>query len=104
MGSIPSRRDVVTADICPTGWGAVWQKRTAQGLHINVLELWAVHLALKHFLPFLPGHTILNARAPSTRVHYKNSGKLFSRLCVERQADQVHCLIVVVLDFFYRFF
>ncbi|CAK6970690.1 uncharacterized protein LOC117497598 [Scomber scombrus] len=57
MGSIPSRREIVTVDACPRGWGSVWQRRTAQGLwspqdsalHINVLELRAIRLALEHF-------------------------------------------------------
>lgn len=28
MGSIPSRREVVTVDACHRGWGVVWQRRT----------------------------------------------------------------------------
>ncbi len=67
MGSVPSHREMVTMDACLSGWGVVWQSRTAQGhwsiqehtLHVNVLELRAVHLALKHFLPFLRGRHVL---------------------------------------------
>ena len=61
LGSIPSRREVVTTDASLARWGAVWQCRAAQGSwdtqqgeqHINVLELWAVVLALKHFLTLI---------------------------------------------------
>ena len=49
MGTIPSRRELVTTDACLLGWGAVWQGRTAQEqwpaqnhTNINVLELRAV--------------------------------------------------------------
>ncbi len=67
MGSIPSRREVVTVDACPKGWGAVWQRRAARGqwspqesrLHINVLELRAIRLALEHFAPSLRGKHVL---------------------------------------------
>ncbi|XP_030219303.1 uncharacterized protein LOC115548682 [Gadus morhua] len=66
MGTIPSRRELVTTDACLSGWGAVWQGRTAQGqwpaqnhAHINVLELRAVQLALNHFLPHLRGKHVL---------------------------------------------
>ncbi|XP_033996783.1 uncharacterized protein LOC117491055 [Trematomus bernacchii] len=67
MGAIPSRRETVTVDACLSGWGAVWQGRTVQGLwsaqegayHINVLELRAVLLALRHFLPQLTDRHVL---------------------------------------------
>ncbi|XP_074544637.1 uncharacterized protein LOC141804210 [Halichoeres trimaculatus] len=77
MGSVPSRRETVTTDACPLGWGAVWQGRTArgwwpledQGAHINVLELRAVHLALRHFLPHLRDKHVL-VRSDNTSVVY----------------------------------
>lgn len=61
MGLIPVRREAVTTDAPLSGWGAVWQSQAAQGQwsalgytdHINVLELRAVHLALRHFIPCL---------------------------------------------------
>ena len=67
MGAIPVRRELVTTDACLSGWGAVWQCRTAQGRwsgrdvaqHINVLELRAVQLALASFLPHLAGRHVL---------------------------------------------
>ena len=66
MGTIPSRRELVMTDACLSGWGAVWQGRTAQGqwlarnhAHINVLEFRAVQLALNHFLPQLRGKHVL---------------------------------------------
>ena len=52
-------------DACPTGWGArlghltargTWEPRTAQ-LHINRLELKAVHLACQEFKEALQGRT-----------------------------------------------
>lgn len=47
LSSVPARREVVTTDASPQGWGAVWQQRSVQGVwcsqwrerHINVLEL-----------------------------------------------------------------
>ena len=61
LGSMPSRRSVVTTDASLTGWGAVWEGRMVHGVwappwggeHINVLELRAVHLALRALLPYL---------------------------------------------------
>ena len=77
MGSIPSRREVLTTDASLAGWGAVWQCRAAQGSwagqqreqHINVLELWAVLHALQHFLPVLAGRHVF-IRTDNTAVVY----------------------------------
>ena len=83
MGSIPSRREIVTTDACPSGLGAVWQSRTAHGRwsvddsaeHINVLELRAVHLALQHFLPCLRGkHVLVRSDNTSTVFHINHQG------------------------------
>ncbi|XP_056269652.1 uncharacterized protein LOC130193228 [Pseudoliparis swirei] len=83
MGMVPSRREVVTTDASLSGWGAVWQNRTAQGQwsaqdhteHINVLELWAVHLALKQFLPFLAGkHILVRSDNTPTVFHINHQG------------------------------
>ena len=83
MGSVPSRRETVTTDACPSGWGAVWQSRTARGrwsaedrgAHINVLELRAVHLALRHFLPHLRGkHVLVRSDNTSTVYHINHQG------------------------------
>ncbi len=84
-----SRHTVITTDASSTGWGATCNGQAASGLwtgprllwHINCLELWAVHLALRQFRPLLLGkhmldlsglppavvETIIQARAPSTR-------------------------------------
>lgn len=83
MGLVVSRREVVTTDACPTGWGAVWQCRAVQGkwslreraLHINVLELRAVHLALRHFLPHLRGkHVLIQTDNTSVVYHINHQG------------------------------
>jgi hypothetical protein len=55
LGSVPVRREVVTTDTSSHGLGAVWQKRSVQGVwcpqwrgqYLNVLELRTVYLALK---------------------------------------------------------
>ena len=80
MGVVVSHREVVTTDACPTGWGALWQHRSAQGqwsveesrLHINVLELRAVHLALMALLPFLRGRHVLIRSDNTTTVYHIN--------------------------------
>ncbi|XP_036956139.1 uncharacterized protein LOC119020706 [Acanthopagrus latus] len=83
MGSIASHRETVTTDASRSGWGAVWQNRTAQGLwpaqdrsdHINVLELRAVHMALQLFLPFLRGrHVLVRSDNVSTVSHINHQG------------------------------
>lgn len=60
-------RKVITTDASLVGWGATHEGRTVNGrwdphirsTHINCLELLAVHLALKPFLPWLRGHHFL---------------------------------------------
>ncbi len=66
MGAI-HRRHMITTDASMTGWGAVFEGRPASGewkeeflfWHINCLELRAVFLALKYFLPVLGGYHII---------------------------------------------
>ncbi len=66
MGAI-HRRHMITTDASMTGWGTVFEGRPAHGQwtgeflswHINCLELRAVFLALKHFLPVLGKHHII---------------------------------------------
>ncbi len=61
------RRHMITTDASMTGWGAVFEGRPASGewkeeflfWHINCLELRAVFLALKNFLPVLGGYHII---------------------------------------------
>ncbi len=66
MGVI-HRRHMITTDASMTGWGTVFKGRPASGewkeeflfWHINCLELRAVFLALKYFLPVLGGYHII---------------------------------------------
>ncbi len=66
MGAI-HRRHMITTDASMTGWGAVFEGRPASGewkeeflfWHINCLELRAVFLALKYFLPVLEEHHVI---------------------------------------------
>ncbi len=66
MGAI-HRRHMIMTDASMTGWGAVFEGRPASGewkeeflfWHINCLELRAVFLALKYFLPVLGGYHII---------------------------------------------
>ncbi len=66
MGAIHCRH-MITTDASMTGWGAVFEGRPASGewkeellsWHINCLELRAVFLALKYFLPVLGGYHII---------------------------------------------
>ncbi|XP_074505795.1 uncharacterized protein LOC141775954 [Sebastes fasciatus] len=83
LGSIPSRREVVVTDASPSGWGAVWQHRAIRGLwtaqeaaeHINVLELRAIYLALRKFLPHLRGrHVIVRSDNKSAVYHVNRQG------------------------------
>ncbi len=66
MGAI-HRRHMITTDASMTGWGTVFEGRPVSGewkeeflfWHINCLELRAVFLALKYFLPVLGGYHII---------------------------------------------
>ncbi|XP_028275797.1 uncharacterized protein LOC114445053 [Parambassis ranga] len=72
--------DVISTDASLTDWGATHEGKTVNGkwgphmhfTHINCLELIAVHLALKHFLPWLWGHHVLVRTDNSTVVAYIN--------------------------------
>lgn len=75
-----SSRVTLTTDASLSGWGAtmmgravngVWSQRLALN-HINVLELRAVLLALRHFLPYLRGQHVLVKTDNSTVVAYIN--------------------------------
>ncbi|XP_047454133.1 uncharacterized protein LOC125016013 [Mugil cephalus] len=96
LGSIASRREAITTDASLSGWGAVWQNRTAQGLwsardrsvHINVLELWAVHRALLFFLPFLRGrHVLIRSDNVSTVSHINHQGGTRSAQLLQASRD-----------------
>ncbi|XP_037832808.1 uncharacterized protein LOC108247140 [Kryptolebias marmoratus] len=73
-------RVTVTTDASQTGWGAVWEGRSARGIwdpvhqawHINLLEMEAVHLALKHFLPAMRGRQVMVRTDNTAVVSYIN--------------------------------
>ncbi len=75
-----SRHTVVITDACSTGWGATCNRQAAPGLwtgprllwHINCLELWAVHLALRQFQPLLLGKHVLICTGNNAVVSYIN--------------------------------
>ncbi len=75
-----SRHTVVTTDASSTGWGATCNRQAASGLwtgprllwHINCLELWAVHLALRQFRPLLLGKHVLVRTDNTAAVSYIN--------------------------------
>ncbi len=75
-----SRHTVVTTDAFSTGWGATCNGQAASGLwtgprplwHINCLELWAVHLALRQFQPLLLGKHVLVRTDNTAAVSYIN--------------------------------
>ena len=74
------RRDMPFPRPQMPGWDVVWQNKTARGQwsaqdrteHVIVLELWAVHLVLKHFLPYLRGKHVLIWSDNSSTVFYIN--------------------------------
>ncbi len=75
-----SRHTVVTTDASSTGWGATCNGQAASGLwtgprllwHINCLELWAVHLALRQFRPLLLCKHVLVRTDNTAAVSYIN--------------------------------
>ncbi|MCJ8749920.1 hypothetical protein PDJAM_G00193080 [Pangasius djambal] len=84
----PGSRVMLATDASLTGWGAVMCGRSARGLwsgrhltlHINCLEMLAVFLALKHFLPDLRGRHVLVCTDNTAVAYYINhQGGLRSR-------------------------
>ncbi|XP_073721072.1 uncharacterized protein [Misgurnus anguillicaudatus] len=82
------RRRLLTTDASLTGWGAILDGRPAQGeweghqlsWHINCLELMAVFLALKYFLPQLRGcHVLVRVDNTATVSYINHQGGLRSR-------------------------
>ena len=79
LGAVSSRV-TMTTDASLSGWGATMMGRAVNGTwsrdlaqaHINLLELWAVFLALKHFLQFIQGRHVLVKTDNSTVVAYIN--------------------------------
>ena len=77
--SYPDKPDTqLFTDASNIGWGAHWNALTVSGvwtttektLHINVLELEAIHRAMLHWLRKLMGLTVLVASDNSTVVSY----------------------------------
>ncbi len=74
------RRKMLMTDDSLTGWGAILEVRSSQGLwkdhhlswHINRLEILAVFLALKNFLADLRGHHVLVRSDNTSVVSYIN--------------------------------
>ncbi|KAL0159107.1 hypothetical protein M9458_047183, partial [Cirrhinus mrigala] len=84
----PCRRVTLATDASLTGWGAVMSGHSARGLwsgrqltwHINCLEMLAVFLALKHFLPDLRDrHVFLSLRAVYVPGHLNLGADILSR-------------------------
>ncbi|XP_029965627.1 uncharacterized protein LOC115401518 [Salarias fasciatus] len=79
LGAVVMRK-TVTTDASLTGWGAVFGGRSVNGTwpptlrqaHINYLELLAVFLALRHFLPLLGKCHVLVRADNTTAVAYIN--------------------------------
>ncbi|KAL0149855.1 hypothetical protein M9458_054903, partial [Cirrhinus mrigala] len=83
LGVVPSRQELVTTDASLTGWGATWNRRGICGRwtpiqakeHINLLELRAVLMALRFFLPVLAGrHVLVRSDNTSTVFHLNHQG------------------------------
>ncbi|KAI2646068.1 Transposon Ty3-G Gag-Pol polyprotein [Labeo rohita] len=76
----PCRRVTLATDASLTGWGAVMDGHPARGLwsghqltlDINCLEMLAMFLALKHFLPDLRDHHVLVRTDNTAIVSYIN--------------------------------
>ncbi|KAI2645597.1 enzymatic polyprotein [Labeo rohita] len=94
----PCRRVMLATDVSLTGWGAVMSGHSARGLwsgrhltwHINCLEMLAVFLALKHFLPDLIGRHVLVRTNNTAVVYYINhQGWL---------VHQISVIIVIIAD------
>ncbi|XP_074492936.1 uncharacterized protein LOC141768506 [Sebastes fasciatus] len=92
LGNLPSRRTLVSTDTSMTGWGAVWEGRMARGVwkppwdteHINVLELRAVHLAFRAFLPFIRGrHVLVKSDSSAAVYHVNHQGGTKSLRCLK---------------------
>ncbi len=92
LGNIPARRSVITTDASLMRWGAVWEGRCVRGFwkppwtleHINVLELRAVYLSLRAFLPSLQNKHVLVRTDNMSAVYYINhQGGTRSARCLQ---------------------
>lgn len=87
LGNVP-RRVTVTTDASTTGWDAICNGMAVNGrwspmqskVHINVLELFPVMLALRHFLPMLKGqHVLVRSDNTSAIAYINRQGGIRSR-------------------------
>lgn len=87
IGTVQARK-TITSDASLSGWGGTCEGRMVNGKwsprlqarHINFLEMLAVWLTLRHFLPLLRGHHVLVRTDNTTVVAYINrQGGLRSR-------------------------
>ncbi len=86
IGPPPARREMVTTDASLSWWGGLWQHRGVRGnwnpqlraSPINLLELWAVFLTLRHFRQELSGRHILVRMDNTTVVFLINHQSLWS--------------------------
>ncbi|KAK7901815.1 hypothetical protein WMY93_018584 [Mugilogobius chulae] len=106
LGTVSTRK-VVTTDACLTGWGGVYEDRPVNGVwsprlrqaHINYLELKAVVLTLKHFLPHLRGHHVLvRTDNTSTVAHINRQGGLRSTVCLHSHANFCYGAVCISLS------
>ena len=96
LGMVASRV-VITTDASMSGWGATFKGRAVNGVwsaelaqeHINYLELMAVFLALKHFLPHLRELHVLVKSDNSTVVAYVNRQGSTRSLWIHKQARKI---------------
>ncbi len=80
MGRGAPRTSIPATDASSTGWSATYNGQAASGpcpeprllWHINCLELWAVHLALRQFRPLLLGKHVLVRTDNTAAVSYIN--------------------------------
>ena len=96
VGAIVHRK-VVTTDASMKGWGATFEGRPASGVwtpelqtrHINYLELLAVFLAVKHFLPLIQGCHVLVRTDNTTTMCYVNKQGGLSSPALDRLAREL---------------
>ncbi|KAJ1121781.1 hypothetical protein NDU88_000300 [Pleurodeles waltl] len=89
--------DTLVTDASLQGWGAHLGPFQAQGLwsdkekqyHINLLELRAVHLALKSFIPLIQGKTLLIQTDNTTTMYYLNKQGGTRSLPLSRESQAI---------------
>ncbi|XP_049331019.1 uncharacterized protein LOC125799099 [Astyanax mexicanus] len=96
LGTISARK-VITTDASLWGWGATHEGRSVNGqwspslrlAHVNVLELRAVCLALRHFLPYVENSHVLVRTDNTTVVAYINKQGGLRSLQLHRLAHRL---------------